>query len=65
MSLTIQTYDLEVEKPTGGGKGQKVLYTVELLLDGVLAVTLHRNHFKENGQMQAFVDAVKELQNRG
>jgi hypothetical protein len=58
MKLTVQTHDIEVEKPSGGGKGPKALYIVEVLIDGRLALTLHRHNFKETGQMADFVAII-------
>lgn len=58
--ITLHVQDLEVEKPSGGGKGAFVPYIVEVLIDGRLAFTLRRNDFKETGQMDAFVQIVRE-----
>lgn len=59
--IEITTKDLEVDKPSGGGKGTNVLYVVDVVIDGKQALQLSRFHFKEAGQMEAFVKIMKEL----
>jgi len=58
--IQIQTSDLEVEKPSGGGKGKQTLYVVEVLLDGEVALHLTRDNFKKAGQMEAFASLMRE-----
>lgn len=59
--ITIQTSDIEVEKPSGGGKGSKQLYIVEVIVDGELALHLTRFNFKRPGQMEKFVERMRKL----
>lgn len=60
-SIKIATGDLEVDKPSGGGKGVNTLYWVDMEIDGTLALHLTRANFKETGQMEAFANTLKEL----
>lgn len=62
--LEIGTSDLEVEKPSGGGRGPNALYSVEVVIDGRVALFLTRNSFKESGQMAAFVEILSGKESR-
>lgn len=62
--ITIQTSDLEVEKPSGGGKGPMMLYIIELLLDREVCLHLTRANFKKTGQMEAFLEEIQALTKR-
>lgn len=55
--ITVETTDME----QGGGEA---LYIVEVLIDGVKALHLQRWHFKEDGQMEAFAEALREAGSR-
>jgi hypothetical protein len=57
--IKIQTHDLQVDKPSGGGRGAEVLYIVEVLIDGEVALHLQAFHFKKPGQMHAFAEIMK------
>ena len=59
--IELHTSDLEVEKPSGGGRGPNELYIVEVIVDGVKALHLQRFHFKQPGQMAALAAGLKQL----
>ncbi len=62
--LTINTKDIEVEKPSGGGHGPDALYSIEVLIDGQVALHLTRFNFKQNGQMAKFAEALPQHSSR-
>lgn len=64
MKLSIETSTLEVEKPSGGGHGPRVLYTISVLLDGEVALFLTRTNFKQTGQMEAFAEVMETLERK-
>lgn len=57
--ITVNVNLLEVEKPSGGGRGQSVPYTVDVMILGDVAFTLQAHHFAKAGQMEAFIQAIK------
>lgn len=59
--IAINPSFIEVDKPSGGGKGPDALYPRTVLIDDVPALFLTRENFKRPGQMQAFLDAVERL----
>lgn len=48
----------EVEKPDGGGLGKEADYILEVVIDGRIALTLRRDHFKEAGQLDRFTALI-------
>ena len=59
--ISVNVHLLEVEKPSGGGRGPRVPYSIDVVIDGEAALFLTSNNFKKPGQMQAFIDFIESL----
>lgn len=59
--LYISTKGIEINKPSGGGRGEEVPYILFIAIDGVPALQLDRHHFQQPGQMAALTDILKEI----
>ncbi len=59
--LSVSNGNIEVDKPSGGGKGPDTLYHITLSIDGVPALFLTRPDFKQTGQMHAFLEIIEKL----
>lgn len=59
--LAINAGYIEVEKPSGGGKGRDALYHLTVVIDGKPALFLTSHEFKQPGQMEAFLEIIERL----
>lgn len=53
---------IEIEKPSGGGRGPNVPYVLSLMINGELALQLTAHSFKKSGQMQQLIDYFADVE---